>query len=23
MTERELWRAEYARQEANPGSHCC
>ncbi|MCT2253340.1 YbdD/YjiX family protein [Micrococcus luteus] len=23
MTEREFWRAEYARQEANPGSRCC
>ncbi|MGW9715520.1 YbdD/YjiX family protein [Micrococcus aloeverae] len=23
MTEREFWRAEYARQEENPGSRCC
>lgn len=23
MTEREFWRAEYARQDANPGSRCC
>ena len=23
MTEREFWRSEYARQDANPGSRCC
>lgn len=23
LTERQFWRAEYARQDANPGSRCC
>lgn len=23
MSEREFWRDEYAKQEANPGSRCC
>ncbi|MCK6094403.1 YbdD/YjiX family protein [Micrococcus sp. 2A] len=23
MTEREFWRDEYAKQDANPGSRCC
>ena len=23
LSERAFWRAEYARQEANPGSRCC
>ncbi|WP_296147531.1 YbdD/YjiX family protein [uncultured Corynebacterium sp.] len=23
MTEREFWKARWARQEANPGSRCC